>query len=294
MDMTLDLGSLALALGAGVVAFLNPCGFVLLPSYIAHYLGSRESGPRSWWAQGQRGLLVGLTVSVGFFTVFIALGAIIALLGTAVGGYLPWAAVAVGVGLILLGVRTLWGPPPELVSVSWAGRLTAGRQESSLKFYYLYGISYALASSGCTLPIFMIYVIGPALASGVLSGFVNFVAYASGMTLMMLLLSLSLAFSKGGLDRDMPIRWALAGLGLSLAALMGVVWLQPDGLSARWLLSIYSENSLLFLVLGPALVLMLLFQWWRWERSVRWLNGLILILAGGYLIYYQFKTGLLM
>ncbi|MCS6903214.1 MAG: cytochrome c biogenesis protein CcdA, partial [Candidatus Bipolaricaulota bacterium] len=147
--MQLDLSSLTLALGAGVVAFLNPCGFVLLPSYVAHYLGSRESGPRSWWAQGRRGLLVGLTVSAGFFTVFIAVGTIIALLGTAVGEYLPWAAVAVGVGLILLGVRTLIGQNP-VVSVSWAGRLTADHRESSLGFYYLYGISYALASSGCT------------------------------------------------------------------------------------------------------------------------------------------------
>lgn len=289
-----DLSSLTLALGAGVVAFLNPCGFVLLPSYIAHYLGHRELSSRSWWAQGQRGLLVGLTVSAGFFTVFISVGAILTLLGTAVGGYLPWAAVAVGVGLILLGIQTFRGESNELATVAWAGRIISGRRGSSLSFYYLYGISYALASSGCTLPIFMIYVISPALATGALSGFVNFVAYASGMTVMMLLLSLSLAFSKGGLDRDLPIRWALLGLGLSIAALVVILWLQPDGLSARWLLSIYSENQLLFVVLGPALVLMLLFQLWRWERGMRWLNGLILLFAGSYLIYYQFKTGLLL
>ncbi|MCI2429516.1 cytochrome c biogenesis CcdA family protein [Candidatus Acetothermia bacterium] len=291
--MQLDLSSLTLALGAGVVAFLNPCGFVLLPSYVAHYLGSRESGPRSWWTQSQRGLVVGLAVSAGFFTVFILTGAIITLLGTAVGEYLPWAAVAVGIGLILLGIRMLLRERTDLFAITWADRLTHERGESSLGFYYLYGISYALASSGCTLPIFMIYVISPALASGALSGFVNFIAYASGMTVMMLLLSLSLSFSKGGLDRNVPIRWALLGLGLSFAALVAMMWFQPDGLSARWLLSIYGENQLLFVALAPALVLLLLFQLWRWDRSVRWLNGLILLLAGSYLIYYQFKIGLL-
>lgn len=291
--MQIDLGSLSLTLGAGVVAFLNPCGFVLLPSYIAHYLGSRkDSEYKKWWTQGRRGLGIGLVVSAGFFTIFVAVGLIITLLGTAVGQYLPWAAVAVGLGLLILGIRILLGHAAEMPLISWAGRFTRNAPAASLWFYYLYGIGYALASSGCTLPIFMIYVISPVLSLGLLSGFLNFIAYASGMAVMMLLLSVGLAFSKGGLDRSLPLRWALIGLSGPLALLILIALIQP-GMSPSWLMSLYGENQLLLVILAPALILMLLFQLWQWERGTRWLNGLILLLAGSYLIYYQFKSGLL-
>ncbi len=289
--MQIELGSLSLALGAGIVAFLNPCGFVLLPSYIAHYLGSqKDSEDRPWWTQGRRGLGVGLTVSAGFFTVFVVVGLIITLLGTAVGQYLPWAAVAVGLALLSLGIRILLGDATEMPLLSWASRFTRNAPAASLWFYYLYGLGYAVASSGCTLPIFMIYVLSPVLSLGLLSGFLNFIAYASGMTVMMLLLSVGLAFSKGGLDRSLPLRWALLGLSGPLALLILLALMQP-GISP--LTSLYGENQLLLMILAPALILMLLFQLWRWERGRRWLNGLILLLAGSYLIYYQFKSGLL-
>lgn len=290
--MQIDFSTLSLSLGAGIVAFLNPCGFVLLPSYVTHYLGSHDgSRQERWWDRGWRGLSVGLSVSAGFFTVFVIIGALIAILGTAVGQYLSWAAVAVGAGIIVLGLGTLLGHSLELPLNKLTTRFTSGRG-SAMIFYYLYGIGYALASSGCTLPIFLIYVISPALTGGLLSGFLSFLAYASGMTVMMLLLSLGLAFSKSGIDRDLPIRWALIGLGFPLMALVAIAWSQP-GISANWLAAFSGENQLLLSVLAPALILMLLFQLWRWERAARWFSGAILMLAGSYLIYYQLKSGLL-
>ena len=286
--MMLDFGIMGLALGAGIVAFFNPCGFALLPSYVAYYLGSYASAAvtqERWWQRGLHGLALGGAVSAGFFTVFLALGIVISLVGTAIGAYFPWFSALVGLGLIVLGIFTLRGH-----EFSFALPFHTRRQ--GVFFYYLYGIGYAIASCGCTLPIFMIYVVGPTLTGGFLDGVVNFFAYALGMTLMMLLLSLSIAYSKGSLDRRLPLTHALIGASLPLVIVLGLVWTQPQ-LASSWGATFSGANRIFFSLFAAALLALLFFQLRRWERATRWLNGLLLVAAGLYLIYYQlFEYGL--
>src|SRR5438093_10814929 len=68
------------AFGAGMVATVNPCGFVMLPAYLSLYLGAQESdfAERSTAARLLRGLSVGLSVSLGFVLLFAAAGLVIA------------------------------------------------------------------------------------------------------------------------------------------------------------------------------------------------------------------------
>ncbi len=281
--MVPDLGIVGLALGAGVVAFFNPCGFALLPSYVAHYLGSHASPSEHlerWWERGLQGLTLGAAVSTGFFTVFLALGIVISLVGTAIGLYFPWAAVLLGLGLMILGFFTLLGRELTLSLPFQA------RSDRRSVFYYFYGISYAIASCGCTLPIFMIYVVGPALTTSPLTGILNFLAYASGMTFMMLLLSVSMAYSKGSIDRRLPVRQALIGASVPIVIVLGLVWAQPQ-LASSWSAAFSGANRIFLSIFAIALLAMLFFQIRRWERATHWLNGLLLIAAGGYLIYYQ-------
>ncbi|MCS7197781.1 MAG: hypothetical protein NZ930_03760 [Candidatus Bipolaricaulota bacterium] len=290
-----DLGVIGLALGAGVVAFFNPCGFALLPSYIAYYLGSRTSSsprPEGWWERLGHGLALGGAVSAGFFTVFLALGLVISLVGTAISSYFPWVAVLLGLGVIVLGALMLAGR--ELV-FSLPTPFLGGGGEGSRKgysFYYLYGIGYAIASCGCTLPIFMIYVVGPTLMVSPLAGVLNFIAYASGMTVMMLLLSVSMAYSKGSLDRRLPFRHALIGVSVPIILVLVIVWAFPP-LASSWGAAFSGANRIFLSVFALALLALLFFQTRRWERATHWLTGFLLLAAGGYLIYYQiFEYGL--
>lgn len=288
--MMLDLGIMGLALGAGMVAFFNPCGFALLPSYVAHYLGGGStaqatSGER-WWHRGVQGLALGGAVSAGFFTVFLVLGIVISLVGTAIGSYFPWATMVLGLGLMILGISTLLGHELALV-------LPFQVRSAGVFFYYFYGVGYAIASCGCTLPIFMVYVVGPALTHGFFTGILNFLAYASGMTLMMLLLSLSIAYSKGSMERRLPARQALIGASIPIVIVLGLVWTQPQ-VAASWGATFSGANRIFVSVFALALLAMLFFQIRRWERAARSLNGLLLVAAGVYLIYYQlFEYGLL-
>ncbi|MEM4414172.1 MAG: cytochrome c biogenesis protein CcdA [Candidatus Caldarchaeum sp.] len=289
--MQIDPSVIGLALGAGVVAFFNPCGFALLPSYVAHYLGRGSSAhaasPERWWERGLHGLALGTAVSAGFFTVFLALGIVISLVGTAIGSYFPWAAVFLGLGLMILGISTLVGRELAL-----ALPFQARSDRRGLSFYYFYGIGYAIASCGCTLPIFMIYVVGPALTTSLFTGVLNFLAYASGMTLMMLLLSLTMAYSKGSIDRRLPLRQALIGVSIPIVIVLVLLWTQPQ-VAASWGAAFSGTNRIFLSVFAAALLVMLFFQIRRWERATRYLNGLLLFAAGLYLIYYQvFEYGL--
>lgn len=285
--MQIDLSVIGLALGAGVVAFFNPCGFALLPSYVAHYLGRGSSAHAAerWWERGLHGLALGTAVSAGFFTVFLALGIVISLVGTAIGSYFPWAAVFLGLGLMILGISTLVGRELALA-------LPFQARSRGLFFYYFYGIGYAIASCGCTLPIFMIYVVGPALMTSLFTGILNFLAYASGMTLMMLLLSLTMAYSKGSLERRLPLRQALIGASVPVVIVLVLVWAQPH-IAASWGAAFSGTNRIFISVFAVALLALLFFQMRHWERATRYLSGLLLFAAGLYLIYYQvFEYGL--
>jgi cytochrome c biogenesis protein CcdA len=272
-----------------MVAFLNPCGFALLPSYISHYLGGRAHLRRErWWERALQGLALGGAVSAGFFTVFLLLGIAVSLVGTALGAYFPWAAMLLGLGLMALGIFTLGGRELAL-PLSFQVRSSS----QGLLFYYLYGISYAIASCGCTLPIFMIYVVRPIFTVGPLNGLLNFIAYALGMTLMMLLLSVSIAYSKGSLDRSLPLRQAVIGASIPVVIVLVLMWSQPQ-LSTSWGAAFSGTNRIFLSLFALALPALLFFQIRHWERATQWLNGLLLIAAGGYLIYYQiFEYGVL-
>jgi hypothetical protein len=86
---------------AGMVASVNPCGFVLLPTYLAYYIGDRRdpAGDRRD-APGVRQLTGrALAVSVAMTASFVALfglaGILAALAASALTSSLPWLGTAV-------------------------------------------------------------------------------------------------------------------------------------------------------------------------------------------------------
>jgi len=209
--MELDLTNLYFSFTAGIAAFFNPCGFVMLPSYVSFYLSKRNIEQAPFASRLYRGLSLGGSVSAGFMTVFMIVGILLSMVGSLIASYLPWIAVGIGGLLIVFGVWMLFG---KSVALNWHPEAALQQQlqqqsSESLSFYFLYGISYAIASIGCTIPIFII-VIANAFSLSLLNGVVHFLAYGLGMTLMMLGLSLVMAISKQPLQRFMtPVMKAM-------------------------------------------------------------------------------------
>ncbi len=181
---------LATAFAAGLVATVNPCGFAMLPAYLSYFLGDdvERSGP----AALVRALRVGGLVSAGFVVVFGLAGVLLTAGVQAIITFLPWLAVAIGVLMIGFGIAVLRGRSPTVV-------LGSGRVNRSSVFAF--GVSYAVASLSCTLPIFLSLVAGAFTQTTSLGGVTVFLAYAAGMSLVLTAITVTMAFGKDRLVR---------------------------------------------------------------------------------------------
>src|SRR3954467_11013950 len=91
------------AFGAGMVAAVNPCGFALLPAYLALYMKDAEGGvSRGLMPRLGRSLLVSGAMTLAFVLVFGLAGLALSAASAALSRYLPLVGIAVGVVLIVV------------------------------------------------------------------------------------------------------------------------------------------------------------------------------------------------
>lgn len=188
----MDQDLLGLAFGAGLVAALNPCGFALLPGYLALVVQAPGRGPVA--AVG-RSLAATAAMAAGFMTVFGVFGLLTVAAAAAVQRYLPYLTVAVGGGLVALGVWLLLGHELGLLIANPLARTARWAPTARLTSMFGYGLGYAAASLTCTAGPFLA-VTGASLRGGGSLGRVSvFIAYTAGFTLIVGVLALAAAVS---------------------------------------------------------------------------------------------------
>ncbi|MSZ67354.1 MAG: hypothetical protein F2712_01655, partial [Actinobacteria bacterium] len=69
-------GNFAYSFILGVLAAVNPCGFVLLPTYLIFFLGTREETELTTSERMRRALVVSSGISIGFLAIFFVIGVI--------------------------------------------------------------------------------------------------------------------------------------------------------------------------------------------------------------------------
>ena len=186
-------GDFAYSLLLGMLAAVNPCGFVLLPAYLVSYLSVDDSsGPA---LRVRRSLVVGSSVSVGFLAVFIVVGAVSRLFTGWLATNAKYAALVIGLGLMVVGVRMLGGWRPKL----WVPSLSGSARGASTRNMVLFGVVYAVASIGCTIGLLTTAILGSFSRDGALSGVISVGLYGLGMGLFVVALTTSLAFAKNAL-----------------------------------------------------------------------------------------------
>jgi cytochrome c biogenesis protein CcdA len=141
-------------------------------------------------------------VSAGFLAVFAVAGTLVELLDAPVYEYAPWISIVIGLALLALGVAMVAGF--ELV-VRLPKLQTRGRART-LRSMFVFGVSYAIASIGCTLPGFLIAVAGTIDDRSVADGVVAFACYAAGMALVLTTLTVTLALARTSVVRF--LRWS--------------------------------------------------------------------------------------
>ena len=204
---------LSLALVAGGLAVVNPCGFPLLPAFLSFYLGADERTLPRAPSRVLQGLLVGGLVTVGFVGLFALVGLPVSFGVTLVARAVPWAGLATGALLALAGLAALAGkrialPVHMRVPVVHERRIGA---------MLLFGVGYGAASLGCTLPLFLTLI---AASSGP-DKLTVFVAYAAGTAVVLMALAVLVALAREGVARRLrpllPYTSRISGLLLVIA-----------------------------------------------------------------------------
>ncbi|MDH3681304.1 MAG: cytochrome c biogenesis CcdA family protein, partial [Acidimicrobiia bacterium] len=208
----------ARAFALGMVALVNPCGFALLPAYLGYFLGLNDGDEReSRIVALNRAQVVGLSMSVGFLAVFGVIGLALAGIISSIVDFLPWVTLVMGFGLLALGASMLFGFQP-LLSLPKLEKGTGSRSTASM---FLFGVSYALASLTCTIPLFL-SAVGTSAANNTFGErFGGFVSYGIGMGLMATGLTLAVAFGKKGMVNS--FRQLLPKINLISAVVLVIV-----------------------------------------------------------------------
>jgi cytochrome c-type biogenesis protein len=189
----------AYAFGAGMLASVNPCGFLMLPAYATYYVatddrpGARESAS----TRLLRAVQLGLLATAGFLAVFGPLGAVLSLGGRWLVRFFPYSSLVVGLLLVVLGLGLLVSRRRLALGVAEQVRL---RRSKSVSGVFLFGVAYAVASLGCALPIFLVVVSSALATGGALSAMLQLVNYALGMGVVLITVSVSAALAQGAVS----------------------------------------------------------------------------------------------
>ncbi|SCG61203.1 cytochrome c biogenesis CcdA family protein [Micromonospora inositola] len=206
---------LLLALTAGMLGAVNPCGFAMLPAYLSLLV----AGPPDRRGAVGRALTATAGLTLGYVVVFGAFGLALAPLADRLRPRLPWTTVTLGLLLAAVGCWLLAGqrlPTPRPFA-------RAPRLSRSWASMALFGMAYALASLTCTIAPFLAIVVTSLQAGSTLRGLALFGAYAVGMGLVVAVAALGVALLRG------QVVARLRGAGALVPRLSGLVLLVAGG-----------------------------------------------------------------
>lgn len=206
---------------AGAVATVNPCGFALLPAWFAREMASNENRPaieRLIRAIGSGGL-----VSLGFVSIFVVAGVLLAAGASWLGPALPWIGVTLGLALALIGIS--WVASVRLPGVPV---VETCRRVSTRYGAFGFGLSYGLASISCTLPVFM-SVAGLSFLLESEISLAGFLAYLAGATTVLTLVAVGGTLVGSGLwklvrGRSGLLRRTVGALTLLAGLYIALYW----------------------------------------------------------------------
>ena len=185
------------AFAAGMVASVNPCGALMLPSYIFFQLGSEGAQP-SVLERLLKALRIAIATTAGFTAIFGVVGVVVSAGGRWLSSLFPFAGLIVGLVMLGLGVWLLLSH--RNLGILAASRVSV-RPERTLWNMFLFGMAYAISSLSCTLPIFLV-VVGSALGGGgLLVSLAQFLGYALGMGAILAVITVGTALFREAVER---------------------------------------------------------------------------------------------
>jgi cytochrome c-type biogenesis protein len=257
------------AVVAGMLATVNPCGFAMLPGYLALVVDDTSRASRIG-----RALVASALMTAGFVAVFGVFGLLSVSIASMAQRYLPIVTIVIGLVLAIMGALLLAGRELFLLLPKPARGAPTTRLISMLG----YGIAFAIASLSCT--------IGPFLAAAGISLRDGdpwlFVIYALGMGLVVAVLAVAAALASTAVSRG--VHRMLPYIG----RISGVLLVITGGYVAYYgvyeLRLYHADGSPIDPVVDAAATV----QGWLsdWLRTIgpSWLAVVLAVLVGGFLV----------
>ena len=213
------------AFSAGVVSAVNPCGFAMLPAYLGLYMSTSiyEKDSTHYGKMILKGLFIGCCVGLGVLSLFLFVGLMTGFALNFIRSIMEWVGFLLGVGLITIGIWLMNGGRLYTGLTARIGQSIGNPTQISLKGFFLFGVSYGIASLSCTLPIFL-SVVGINLnGSSIYDSMMQFALYGAGMGSMILFVTLSMAILKGVMIRYIKLALPyVERIGFFLVVLSGM------------------------------------------------------------------------
>jgi cytochrome c-type biogenesis protein len=174
------IADLGIAFLAGLLSCASACVLPLLPAFVG-YLSGIAAPTRAEVRRHRLTVLGGAGLFVaGFATVFMALGAGAALLGSGLAAYRPALVTASGVVLVALGAALLAGVP--WLAREWRFQV-AGRLPRTPLASYVVGLAFAAGWTPCVGPILAAILVLAGGAATAARGAALLAAYSAGLGL---------------------------------------------------------------------------------------------------------------
>ncbi len=221
--MSLTYVGLLAAFGAGLLSFLSPCVFPLVPGYLSYLAGMSVQEAQSQTIGRWRVSVHALWFVLGFVLTFALLGAAAALAGLALRAYQQVLARLAGLLLVLFGIALTGLVPVPLLSRDHRIQVQPGA--AAWWRSGLIGVAFGAGWSACTGPILGSILALTAVSATLLQGVIFLLAYAFGLGLPFLLVGILVDRVSPLMRRIRRYTGPISLLGGVLLILMGMLLL---------------------------------------------------------------------
>ena len=197
----MDIGTLGIlaAFGAGVLSFLSPCVFPLIPAYLAQLTGMSFQEMQDMDSDRRRSMLRNsFAFVIGLAAVFTLFGASATILGRFFLSNQELVGRIAGFIIVLFGLHLM-----GVVTIPWLMRqsrmdLSKARQSSTgLSGSLLMGAAFGVGWTPCIGPVLASILVLASQADTVVTGMVLLLAYALGLGVPFILMALILNRAAG-------------------------------------------------------------------------------------------------